>query len=299
MNECYICKESTLVHDSAEGTLVCTECGTVQESNIWFEQDSRHSREEYPRHTREEYPRHTREDSRHTREEYPRHTREEYPRHSHIPPQIRSILHHPTDNRSEATGLGQHAYEFVKTRSGIPDYMWNESIDCYKVLTETHSFRGNIKRGVFANCLYKVCCFHNIPRSLKEISELLTVPLTLITRTSKYVDAIGSRAQQPLYTTNEDFLKMLPRYMEKIYTFAHAQEIKNKHRLEKDVVDLFMRPEVLNGRTPHTKLTTCIYYHMNTHYGKKEFCELFGLSLVTLNKSYKELLHDVSNLRCG
>ena len=251
MSVCYMCKESALVTDSSEGTLVCTECGTVQELNMWFDR---------------------------------------VPCHLHGDEMIDTT----TINRYDAIG-SDNAHEFAKTTSKIPENMWNECNECYKSLTRTHSFRGNIKRGVFANCLYKVCCYHNIPRSLKEISEILKVPMALITRTSKYVDALGSKARQPLHTTGEDFLKMLPRYMEKMYTKESVWEIRKDH-LEKDLIRLFTRPELLHGRTPHTKLTVCIYHHVRNHYNKKEFCKLFGVSVVTLNKSYKELLHDVSNL---
>lgn len=190
----------------------------------------------------------------------------------------------------------------------IPSYIWKEANDLFTTIQMDHSYRGNIKKGVYCNCLYSICHLYNLPRSIKEIGEIMEVDSCIITKTTKHVDAYygTSSSSRPDSTSNssnpivlimdDDFAKMIPRYLMKLDLMYKWETIK----LTQAIHDYYSNRNLLKGRAPHTKLVTFIYHHLvlengksSTIHTKREICSMFDISVVTLNKSYKQLLCDL------
>jgi transcription initiation factor TFIIIB Brf1 subunit/transcription initiation factor TFIIB len=173
----------------------------------------------------------------------------------------------------------------------IPAYILKEYHTLFNELQKEHSFRGNIKKGVRANCLYKICCLYNLPRSIKEISKILDIDTTIITKTSKYVDGYENRNKtKTIQNVDDDFIKMIPRYLNNL-----SNDI-DRIEMTKQLKAFYMNENVLEGKSPHTKMLTFIYHLVGNQYVKKDFCHLFDTSTVTLNKSYKQFSRDLIDL---
>lgn len=173
--------------------------------------------------------------------------------------------------------------------SSIPWYIWKESKILFKDIQRDHSYRGNIKKGVYCNCVFKMCNLYNIPRSLKEISEIMDICITLITKTTKHVEKYHP-GSTTVTIVEDDFEKMIPRYLNKL-----EAELIDHLKLTKPIKEFNSYKHVLIGRTPHTKLVTFLYHLMGDIYTKKQICAIFDISIVTLNKSYKQFITDLSN----
>ena len=261
MNPCYLCMNPFIVLDNIEGTLICTECGSVQESNLTW---------------------------------------------NDIHYEVDDYLHddHYTNTYAEKT----------QQCESIPESCWREAQILFESLPT--KYRGRVKQGVYANCLHQICLIHNIPRSLKEISELLHIDIETMNETSKHAKK-NEPNQNKLMNTSEmmdqddEFSKMLPRYLEKIkpYITTHSFTNQKKYNIIKKISQWLHNDNLMEGKTPHTKIVTLIYYYFFDHMKqieedhiitititKKELCSLFDISIVTLNKSYKQLLRDFSNL---
>ena len=201
-------------------------------------------------------------------------------------------------------------------RTDIPETCWREAQILFESLPT--KYRGRVKKGVFANCLHQTCLLHNIPRSLKEISELLHIDLETINETCKYTkihETNQTKLMDNAETTDQEneFSKMLPRYIEKIkshFTIPSFMNQKKKYKIIKQISKWLHNDNLMEGKTPHTKIVTLIHYwfqhkehkeadnisNIIITVTKKDLCSIFDISIVTLNKSYKQLLHDFSNL---
>lgn len=258
-----------IVIDNIEGTLICTECGSVQESNLTWNEV------------------HYEDDAVH---------------------QINDA-----DDSHNANHSIEHLDKQPYGYPSIPETCWREAQILFESLPT--KYRGRVKQGVYANCLHQICLLHNIPRSLKEISEILHIDMETMNETAKYTKK-NEPNQNELMNNSEmmdqddEFSKMLPRYIEKIKPYITTssfinQKNKNKYKIIKQISEWLHNDNLMEGKTPHTKIVTLIYYYFFNHMKqiddiivipKKDLCSLFDISIVTLNKSYKQLLRDLSNL---
>lgn len=250
-----------IVVDNIEGTLICTECGSVQESNLTW-----------------------------------------------------NDIHYEVDDYLYDGHYTNTYTEKTQQCESIPESCWREAQILFESLPT--KYRGRVKQGVYANCLHQICLLHNIPRSLKEISELLHIDIETMNETSKHAKK-NEPNQNKLMNTSEmmdqddEFSKMLPRYLEKIkpYIATHSFTNQKKYNIIKKISQWLHKDNLMEGKTPHTKIVTLIYFYFFNHMKqieedhiitititKKELSSLFDISIVTLNKSYKQLLRDLSNL---
>ena len=271
MNECYICTGHFLVTDVIEGTLICTDCGTVQETNLnWCDIHCRDDNENDILHPKNEL--------------------------NHIEPSFNKMCN---SNNIMCNSIMCNSIMCNSIMcNSIPDICWKEATTMMNTLPK--KYRGKIKKGVYANCIHKVCAMHHIPRSIKEISEILHIDMETINKTNRTLNTQQEFIQY--CTQSEDstqsFCKMLTRYIDKLQCHIH---IEKKHRLINTLQEYLSDEKILEGRTPHTKIITLLYHllqrHKQQNMNKKDLCNLFEISTVTLNKSYKQLLQNLSNLR--
>ena len=173
--------------------------------------------------------------------------------------------------------------EIITDRT-ITNYIWNESQKLFEELQKKRQSRGDNKKGLFANCLIQVCNLYNVPRSIREVSEILDIDENIITKTRKQVDH-SNFVKTVQVIDDDDFSKMIPRYLNKLRNF----EI-DVVTMTKNIKDFSTRDGILEGKSPHTRLVTFIYHLIGDKYTKKDVCSIFGISTVTLNKSYKEFI---------
>ena len=249
-----------IVIDNIEGTLICTECGSVQESNLTWNE-----------------------------------------------------VHYEDDDYSYDSI--EHLDKQPDGYPSIPETCWREAQILFESLPT--KYRGRVKQGVYANCLHQICVLHNIPRSLKEISEILHIDLETMNETAKYTkknepNQTNLMDSAEMMDQENEFSKMLPRYIEKIKPYIttssfinQKNKYKYKYKIIKQISEWLHNDNLMEGKTPHTKIVTLIYYYFFNHLKeidhiivipKKDLCSLFDISIVTLNKSYKQLLRDLSNL---
>lgn len=261
MNPCYICLSHSIILDNIEGTLICTDCGSVQESNLTWNE-----------------------------------------------------IHYEHDDYDHYDNSNEEFLDKPQQYQSIPETCWREAQTMFQSLPR--KYRGRVKEGVYANCLHQICMLHNIPRSLKEISEILHIDMETMNETSKYAKTKTKKIIESTETMDQEneFSKMLPRYIEKIksYIILHHDDVsrnkrmnQKKYEIIKQISEWLHSDNLMEGKTPHTKIVTLIYHWFQNKENKKEdimvipkkdLCSIFDISIVTLNKSYKQLLHDFSNL---
>ena len=120
-----------------------------------------------------------------------------------------------------------------------------------------------------------------MPKTIKEIGQLMDVDTSIIMKTRKYFDNYDISSTK---VESDDSSGFVEQYLNKLLLSR-----SDKSKLKKELISL-CKMRLLEGKTPHTKLVTFIYYLIHDEYSKKEICAIYDISIVTLNKSYKELL---------
>ena len=167
-----------------------------------------------------------------------------------------------------------------ESNTPIPPCVWKEANMLFEKIQNENMYRGKIKKAVFCNCLLQICEQFNIYRSVKEISEMMDIDQSIINKTRKYIDD-----SSPSLSFTDNLIQLIPRYLNKISNSSVTTKIQLKK--------LCLNPSLLEGKTPHTKLVTFMYYIVGDTYSKKELCSIYDISIVTLNKAYKQFIDDI------
>lgn len=169
--------------------------------------------------------------------------------------------------------------------NSIPPFVWKETNLLFERIQSEYSYRGQIKKGVYSNCLLRICQSYDLTRTIREISELMNVDSSLMTKTAKHVDEFNSCES----TDNNDITGLIPRYLQKL-SKSRLNKIELTHTLRYHCSNVYL----LEGATPHTRLVTFIYHLVRDLYTKKEICHIFDISSVTLNKTYKKFTIEIA-----
>lgn len=145
--------------------------------------------------------------------------------------------------------------------------------------------RGNNRRALIASCVFAACQECNVPKTIHEIATLCNVDSVLLAK-------IGTRVDCDM---DVNYSKMIHSYLNHL-----DLPVKVRMQYHKQISDWMENDAILEGKSPHTKLTTFIYFiaaqNEHIHITKKFIVDTFDISIVTLNKSLKDFLMNHSNL---
>jgi transcription initiation factor TFIIIB Brf1 subunit/transcription initiation factor TFIIB len=177
----------------------------------------------------------------------------------------------------------QETFYFIEYAT-FPDSILQLAYDEYVTKIKERSYRGNPKRAVLANCLLNACIEYGVPTTTKEMAQICDIDQSLFLKMSTHVDHVTC--------TNFEMITK--------YTSILPFDRKVKMQYAKQVREWLMDDNILEGKSPHTRMTTFIYFaamrenHV-TIITKTFIVETYDISIVTLNKAIKEFLTYSSN----
>ena len=170
----------------------------------------------------------------------------------------------------------------------------NQAKCYYKSISERKLSRGLIRKGLIACCIMYACKAMNVPRSIKEISNITNVPVTTLNKTSKlFIKLMGNELQtaQGMDTRLEytDSAHLINRYC----NLLHIPKKQDETRLVREVrrIDRVLKEHgVLDCKTPTAITTGIIVYaagQLDIPVSKTDMSQRFHVSVVTINKIVK------------
>lgn len=185
-----------------------------------------------------------------------------------------------------------HVFESIQKMAGDRGNLTPSIIECakhyYKTISEKRLSRGSIRKGLIACCILYACKSRNVPRSVKEISKITDVSVTVINKTSKiFLEMMSDVIEDDKGLDVDD---LISRFCN-IFEFTNKEQTK----LITDVRAIFefsSKNELLSGKTPTSITSGIIYYIMNSRgykIDKKDIAKHHNVSVVTINKIYSIL----------
>jgi len=176
-------------------------------------------------------------------------------------------------------------FDFVPYTT-FPDMVLQVAYEIYEKQIREHTYRGKVKRAIIANCLLNACIVCGVPKTNKDMAEICDTESAMIVKYSNHIEcATESDSTSTLMVSKYIYTLPLPKKV-------HMQYIKQ-------VKELFVDDNILEGKSPNTRLTTFIYIvgqQLNYPSINKQFIvATFDISIVTLNKALKEFLTNSSN----
>ena len=187
-----------------------------------------------------------------------------------------------------------NVFESIQIRAinnGIPTCIIDEAKNLYKKISEIKINRGSNRHGIIASCIYKACILQGCPRSAKEISEIFELNIKHMTKGCKKFDEIMNmnKANSSLVcsppTNSCDFIQ---RFCSRLGLGENIMEIC-KHVCENvDKYDNFVDNSGPPAIAACSIYLVCTLFNINVT--KKDISESCGITEVTINKPYKDLL---------
>ena len=173
---------------------------------------------------------------------------------------------------------------------GLPSKIINESKALYKIISSTKISRGSNRKGIIAACVYYACKECDVPRSSKEIADMFSIDVTIMTKGCKKCQEIinmdkanKGRLSKGVTIRPQDFIK----------------RFCNRLKIEEDVTEHIMKicnlaieSNVISENTPPSIAAGCIFYYSKEyglHITKKQISDTCKISEVTINKCTKKL----------
>lgn len=191
-----------------------------------------------------------------------------------------------------------HVFESISKVGGeigrLPPNVLEQAKYYYKVMSERKLSRGVIRKGLIACCLLHACKSMNVPRSMKEISNITSVPTSVLNKTNKLFlkimcdVIIMSHQQEETALESTDSRHLIHRYCN------HLQlDKKNEMELVRTVTKIdadIKESGLLDCKTPSAIVTGIIMYacsQLNIDISKYTISTEFDISVVTINKITK------------
>lgn len=184
-----------------------------------------------------------------------------------------------------------HVFEGIAKVAGdigqLPPNVVEQAKFYYKTLSERKLSRGDVRKGLIACCIFHACKAMNVPRSLKEISSITSVPTTVLNRTNKLFmklmhDVSGREATECKH--------LISRFCNQLQ-LAKADEnklVRYALKLDRAIQDLGL----LDCKTPSAVTAGIIVYSaeiVDVEVSKYQVSSLVEVSVVTINKITKVL----------
>jgi transcription initiation factor TFIIB len=182
-----------------------------------------------------------------------------------------------------------HVFESISKVAGdigqLPPNVIEQAKFYYKTLSERKLSRGDVRKGLIACCIFHACKAMNVPRSLKEISSITSVPTTVLNRTNKLFmklmhDVSGREATECKH--------LISRFCNQLH-LSKADE----HKLVRYALKLdraIQESGLLDCKTPSAVSAGIIVYAseiIGIEISKYQVSSLVEVSVVTINKISK------------
>jgi len=186
----------------------------------------------------------------------------------------------------------------------------------YSIISMRKLSRGQIRKGLIACCILYACKNMNVPRSVKEISLMTDVSVTVINKTTKiflaHMNDILLQTSQSFDSGTKarycDFVfeaidssDLIIRYCNNLHLQDKTLEIKLVH-LVKKMDNFFKDTGLMECKTPSAVTCGYIYNALMmldvNHITKAMLSKLYGLSIVTINKMSKLIIEHYPKLNC-
>ena len=290
IDRCYHCDNIELV--TVNGTIVCDNCGTVNDNIIDYNAEWRYYGSEdskYSDPTRCGMP---------TNELLPQSSlgstisfkhKETY--------DMRKIRNYHMWNAMPYKERSLYnVFDSIQVRAvnnGIPSCIIEEAKILYKSIAETKISRGANRKGIIASCIYKACLLHNSQRTPQEIADMFKISTTNMTKGCKNFDTIMN------INKNKNISVPGSSSVDFIRRFCSYLKIGNNiHQICKHVCREAEKNNLVSKCIPPSVAAGSIYLVINLLNNsiekipitKKDISEKCKISEVTISKCYKELL---------
>lgn len=171
-----------------------------------------------------------------------------------------------------------HAYneiEMIAKKLGCTDVIIDEAKILYKKFSESKLTRGDVRKGVKANCIFMACKNLGFPRTTKEIAEACGVETKDVGRTSTIVQENVGDQQNRVTMAHDVIIRILQNMM--------IQDGVIKRRCIKMCETIERNPKLM-GKTPSGIACAVIYTVLGDTVSKNDICSTAGISIPTLNK---------------
>lgn len=155
----------------------------------------------------------------------------------------------------------------------------------YETFIKRKTTRGNTRKGILGCCIYHSCRIENVPRSIQEISTISNISTVIINHSNHIFMKFMKDIIKPQYFDNKDHLWR---------SFNNINcEKKDKALLiniTKHILDLDL--DIFYGKKKDSIISSIICYaciHLQINIDKKSVAKDFNVSIVTINKSLKDL----------
>lgn len=173
-------------------------------------------------------------------------------------------------------------------QANIPAIIVEDAKINYKMVSEQKISRGSNRKGIIANCVYFSCKKNNVPRSMKEISEIFCISVSEMTRGKKKYEDI--MYQQSKHTMNHINSTNPFDYIDRFCSNLNI-DLDVKHICQYVVFEA-MRRDIFDDNTPPSIAAGAIFLVanvLNIRITKVQVHTATKISEVTISKCYKKL----------
>ena len=169
---------------------------------------------------------------------------------------------------------------------GLRACIIEEAKKLYKEVSDQKISRGAIREGLIAACVYMACNYNDAPRNAKEISEIMQIPITDITRgLKKYRSVMGFKAIKEIRSTKlDDFLDRFCSGLQIEGELRNKVKMVSENAYNSGIVKANTPPSIVAG----SMLVVCIYYNIK-NISKNEISKVCHSSQVTINKCFSRM----------
>ena len=181
-----------------------------------------------------------------------------------------------------------------KENGNLSQNIINQAKDYYVKMNSEKISRGNVRKGLIACCIMYACKFCGVPRSVKEISNMTSIEISIINKAEKKFEILMQDYISPAKIANTTDLCV---------RFVNMLELENKQKYDfikiitKQSKIIESQPEFI-GKTPSAITAGLIYWNIcknNLNIDKKNISSLYKISNVTLNKIFYQIENILSN----
>lgn len=184
-----------------------------------------------------------------------------------------------------------HIFEYINRitcdSGNLSSNITEKSKSYYKILSERKLSRGSIRQGLIACSILHACKYHNVTRSVKEISNMCDISVSVINKTNKiFLDVMNDvLINDGLLNTSLTITDLIPR-------FCNTLDVPSNLKHEIKIIlfkleNIIKQIDELNCKTPSSMVCGLLIYVCNINnipINKKQFVEQHSISVVTINK---------------
>ena len=184
----------------------------------------------------------------------------------------------------------------VCKKNSLPQVIINEAKSLYKIISDTKISRGNNRKGIIGACIYFACKTCNVSRSSKEIADMFNIKISILTKGCKNFQDILNMSENKNRINKADSIipnDFIDRFCNRLSLLDI--DIINIKKIAKKIHSL----NLISDIRPDSFASGCILlycYNKNLNIDKKQIANISKISEVTINKCFKKLENNKSDI---